>query len=130
MKVGSKVIKNPATWVKTEGDGWGAGKGIGVVVGLGPEGLVDVRWPGGREMRPRQELRRLDLWVGARVVLSRDAIEAQLGHPRHRHRRGTIVGWGRSGPIVVWDGTSPSSKVAYHPGFLRRVHRDAHSAWG
>ncbi len=47
---GDRVVKNPATWVANEFDGWGQGVGVGVVV-EGPfevDGEVDVRWPAGR----------------------------------------------------------------------------------
>jgi hypothetical protein len=47
---GDRVVKNPATWVANEFDGWGRGVGVGVVV-EGPfevDGEVDVRWPAGR----------------------------------------------------------------------------------
>jgi hypothetical protein len=50
FQVGDRVMKNEATWVASEFDGWGRGVGVGVVVD-GPfevEGEVHVRWPGGR----------------------------------------------------------------------------------
>ena len=32
MNPGTKVIKNPDTWVPTEFDGWGRGEGVGTIV--------------------------------------------------------------------------------------------------
>jgi len=51
LKVGDRVVRNPATWKPNEFDSWGRGIGIGVVVE--PPFLLDsdevvVRWPGGR----------------------------------------------------------------------------------
>jgi hypothetical protein len=50
--VGSRVRRNPATWrPQPEFDAWGRGRGIGTVVGPPfdlEEGMLDVRWPGGR----------------------------------------------------------------------------------
>lgn len=50
--VGDRVVKNPATWVINEFDGWGRGEGIGVIVeppfDVEDLELVDVRWPAGR----------------------------------------------------------------------------------
>ncbi len=51
MKVGTKVIKNPETWIVNDFDSWGRGIGIGEVV-KPPFELddddVDVRWSAGR----------------------------------------------------------------------------------
>ena len=48
---GDKVIRDPAGWVSSDFDAWGAGVGVGVVVepptSVGPS-FVDVRWPSGR----------------------------------------------------------------------------------
>lgn len=51
MKVGVKVVRNPATWSVNEFDSWGRGVGIGEVVEPPHElndDQVDVRWPAGR----------------------------------------------------------------------------------
>lgn len=51
LKVGDRVVRNPATWKPNEFDSWGRGIGIGVVVEppfLLNSDEVDVRWPGGR----------------------------------------------------------------------------------
>lgn len=65
MKIGDRVVKNPATWRPSEFDGWGAGEGVGVIVeppwdhvdgvfrggAERPEDCVpcvDVQWPAGR----------------------------------------------------------------------------------
>lgn len=32
LKVGDRVVRNPATWLPNEFDSWGRGIGIGVVV--------------------------------------------------------------------------------------------------
>lgn len=52
FKVGDKVIKNPATWVANDFDGWGRGIGVGEVVEppfpMDDLGMVEVRWPAGR----------------------------------------------------------------------------------
>ena len=57
--VGTKVKKNPAQWVPSDFDEWGAGEGIGEVVEppftLEP-GCVDVRWPAGRAFQQTAEL--------------------------------------------------------------------------
>lgn len=51
--IGDRVVKNPATWTASEFDSWGAGVGVGEVVGPpwsheGGPAHVDVRWPAGR----------------------------------------------------------------------------------
>lgn len=73
FKIGDRVIKNPATWLPSEFDQWGAGEGVGVVVeppwshdngvfdgGGGAEAecvpCVDVRWPHGRAFQRCDEL--------------------------------------------------------------------------
>ena len=51
LKVGDRVVRNPATWQPNEFDSWGRGIGIGVVVEppfVLDSDEVDVRWPGGR----------------------------------------------------------------------------------
>lgn len=68
MKIGDRVVKNPATWRPSQFDAWGAGDGVGVIVpppavwGADANGVylagavfeqdcvpcVDVRWPNGR----------------------------------------------------------------------------------
>lgn len=63
-EVGDRVVKDPAAWVPSEFDAWGAGEGIGEVVGVvedGPAGaLLDVRWEGGQCYQWARELRRAD----------------------------------------------------------------------
>lgn len=57
--IGDRVIKNPATWVASEFDSWGAGVGIGVVIKPPfplDDGEVDVRWPAGRCFQREEEL--------------------------------------------------------------------------
>ena len=51
LKVGDRVVRNPATWQPNEFDSWGRGIGIGVVVEppfVLDSDEVDVRWPGGQ----------------------------------------------------------------------------------
>jgi hypothetical protein len=51
MKVGTRVIRNPQSWLPNDFDLWGRGKGIGTVVEPPfemNEGSVDIRWPDGR----------------------------------------------------------------------------------
>jgi len=52
LKIGDRVIKNPATWVPNAFDTWGRGIGVGVILpdtdGICGDGCFDVRWPGGR----------------------------------------------------------------------------------
>lgn len=57
---GTKVVKNPATWVPSEFDAWGAGEGVGTVVGNFGDGVIDVRWPTGRCFQHESEVRRLN----------------------------------------------------------------------
>ena len=71
--IGSRVVRNPATWLASEFDGWGAGEGVGEVVeppwshegGIFLGGgvteadwvpCVDVRWPTGRAFQRVDEL--------------------------------------------------------------------------
>ncbi len=59
FKVGDKVVKNPARWLPSEFDSWGAGEGIGEIVEspFGEiDGEVDVRWPAGRVTQRPEEL--------------------------------------------------------------------------
>ncbi len=59
LKVGDKVIKNPATWIGSDFDSWGAGEGVGEVVEPPfelDETEVDVRWPEGRCFQKASEL--------------------------------------------------------------------------
>lgn len=62
MKPGTKVIKNPATWIVNEFDSWGRGEGIGYVMKppfpLGRHEL-DVRWPEGRCFENRDQVLRM-----------------------------------------------------------------------
>ncbi len=61
IKVGDKVIKNPATWEAGAFDAWGAGIGIGVVVEppfMLDSDMVDVRWSNGRAFQKIRELMR------------------------------------------------------------------------
>lgn len=60
--IGDLVLANWANWSPSEFDEWGAGWGVGVVVGLDglDFGMVDVRWLGGREYRSTREL----IWIG------------------------------------------------------------------
>ena len=48
FKVGDLVAKNPKTWIPSAFDAWGRGTGHGIVLEVLEEGLVDVRWPGGK----------------------------------------------------------------------------------
>ncbi len=52
MKIGDRVIKNPATWVPNDFDSWGRGIGVGVILpdtdGICDDESFDVLWPGGR----------------------------------------------------------------------------------
>ena len=51
LKIGDRVIRNPATWQPNEFDSWGRGIGIGGVVEppfVLDSDEVDVRWQGGR----------------------------------------------------------------------------------
>ena len=51
LKVGDRVVRNPATWKPNEFDSWGRGIGIGVVVEppfVLDSDEVDVRWLGGQ----------------------------------------------------------------------------------
>ena len=48
LKTGDHVRKNPSTWVQSDFDSWGAGQGIGTVLADEVDGIVDVRWNGGR----------------------------------------------------------------------------------
>lgn len=59
MNIGTKVVKNPETWVVNDFDSWGRGEGIGEVVEPPfelDEGTVDVRWPNGRCFENTKEL--------------------------------------------------------------------------
>ena len=59
MNPGTKVIKNPDTWVPTEFDGWGRGEGVGTIVEPNVElgdNEVDIRWPAGRCVERIEEL--------------------------------------------------------------------------
>ena len=61
MRPGTKVIKNPETWLPIFFYTWGAGEGVGEVmpsVLVNPErdGMVDVRWPTGRCFHRVEEL--------------------------------------------------------------------------
>ena len=59
FSIGDKVKKNPATWIGSEFDEWGAGIGIGEVVEPPfelDETDVDVRWPNGRCFQKTIEL--------------------------------------------------------------------------
>jgi hypothetical protein len=53
---GRRVVKNPATWTPSDFDAWGAGVGVGVVIGPAGPGQVDVRWDGGRCYQREDEL--------------------------------------------------------------------------
>lgn len=63
LPVGTRVVRQPATWQPNAFDAWGRGVGIGVVVEppfpLDP-GEVDVRWPAGRCFELRAGLQCLD----------------------------------------------------------------------
>ena len=48
FKEGDRVIKNEENWIWNEFDSWGRGEGIGQIVKITNDTLVDVRWPGGR----------------------------------------------------------------------------------
>ena len=48
FEIGDSVSKNALTWIPNEFDSWGRGVGIGKVVEVIEEDLVDIRWPGGR----------------------------------------------------------------------------------
>ena len=55
--VGDRVVKDPAGWIPTDFDAWGAGEGIGVVVEVDPAlYLADVRWPAGQAWQAFAEL--------------------------------------------------------------------------
>jgi hypothetical protein len=59
FKIGSKVIKNPETWIPSDFDNWGAGEGIGEIVEPPFElddDSVDVVWPAGRCFQQKSEL--------------------------------------------------------------------------
>jgi hypothetical protein len=59
FQVGDRVVRNPVTWTPTEFDGWGAGECVGVVVEPPfalDDGVVDIRWPGGRCFQREEEL--------------------------------------------------------------------------
>ncbi len=56
FRVGDRVRKSPAGWRPSDFDRWGSGIGIGEVVAVDEDGLVDVRWPAGRSMHHREEL--------------------------------------------------------------------------
>lgn len=50
LNIGDKVIKNEATWIPCDFDGWGRGIGVGIVIEPPFEmndDEVDVRWPAG-----------------------------------------------------------------------------------
>jgi CheY-like chemotaxis protein len=57
---GDSVIKNPAGWIASASDTWGAGTGVGIVGELLTEfddgDTVDVRWPNGRAFQRLKEL--------------------------------------------------------------------------
>lgn len=63
LPVGTRVVRQPATWQPNAFDAWGRGVGIGVVVEppfpLDP-GEVDVRWPAGRCFELQAGLQCLD----------------------------------------------------------------------
>lgn len=62
MRPGTKVIKNPDTWIPNDFDSWGRGEGIGIVVPPPyPMGRheVDVRWPGGRCFEETKQILRV-----------------------------------------------------------------------
>jgi hypothetical protein len=48
--IGDRVVKNRDRWQPSEFDRWGAGVGVGEVVGVlgGLPTVIDVRWPAGR----------------------------------------------------------------------------------
>lgn len=60
MEIGSKVKKNPDTWVVNEFDSWGRGEGVGEVVEppfeVSDLNQVDVKWPAGRCFENVEEL--------------------------------------------------------------------------
>jgi hypothetical protein len=59
FQIGDRVVKNPDNWKPSEFDSWGAGVGVGIVVKPPfalEDGVVDVRWPGGRCFQNENEL--------------------------------------------------------------------------
>ncbi|MFN8510741.1 MAG: hypothetical protein U0Z75_09360 [Deinococcaceae bacterium] len=53
LNIGDKVIKNEATWIPNNFDGWGRGIGVAIVVEPpfeldDDDECVFVRWPAGR----------------------------------------------------------------------------------
>ncbi len=60
LAIGDKVAKNPAGWIASEFDRWGAGFGVGEIVEVIDDGSVDVVWPNGRSCHKPCELLRID----------------------------------------------------------------------
>jgi hypothetical protein len=63
LKPGDKVIKNEATWIPNDFDGWGRGIGVGIVVEPPfelPDDETDVRWPAGRCFEDLIQLIKID----------------------------------------------------------------------
>jgi hypothetical protein len=63
FRVGDRVVKNPTGWIPSAFDAWGAGEGVGVVLGVYEQqtgvpslGEYDVRWPAGRATQAQAEL--------------------------------------------------------------------------
>lgn len=63
FQLGDLVVKDPAGWVSSDFDKWGAGEGVGVVV---PSpfgdiaGEVDVVWPAGRATQSIRSIKNVD----------------------------------------------------------------------